>query len=75
RSPFASASSTAWRTSLVRNPFVSPEIIPSMLLHPHTRFMQQRLRVESGRATWPERHRQPHSDFSLARHTLDPYLR
>ncbi|MEX3592951.1 MAG: hypothetical protein VB140_09730, partial [Burkholderia sp.] len=31
-----------WWTSLVRNPFVSPEIIPSMLLHPHTRFMQQR---------------------------------
>ncbi|XDJ36572.1 MAG: hypothetical protein V3Q69_11390 [Burkholderia sp.] len=29
-------------TSLVRNPFVSPEIIPSMLLRPHTRFMQQR---------------------------------
>ncbi|KAF1014416.1 MAG: hypothetical protein V3Q69_00565 [Burkholderia sp.] len=31
------------QTSLVRNPFVSPEIIPSMLLRPHTRFMQQRL--------------------------------
>ncbi|MEX3592884.1 MAG: hypothetical protein VB140_09175, partial [Burkholderia sp.] len=29
RSPFASASSTAWRTSLVRNPFVSPELCPS----------------------------------------------
>ncbi|MEX3592995.1 MAG: hypothetical protein VB140_10090, partial [Burkholderia sp.] len=28
-SPFASASSTAWRTSLVRNPFVSPELCPS----------------------------------------------
>ncbi|WP_278651063.1 hypothetical protein, partial [Burkholderia lata] len=28
RSPFASASSTVWRTSLVRNPFVSPEIMP-----------------------------------------------
>ncbi|MEX3591993.1 MAG: hypothetical protein VB140_01940, partial [Burkholderia sp.] len=27
-SPFASASSTVWRTSLVRNPFVSPEIMP-----------------------------------------------
>ncbi|MEX3593027.1 MAG: hypothetical protein VB140_10325, partial [Burkholderia sp.] len=27
--PFASASSTAWRTSLVRNPFVSPELCPS----------------------------------------------
>ncbi|XDJ35522.1 MAG: hypothetical protein V3Q69_00290 [Burkholderia sp.] len=42
RSPFASESSTVWRTSLVRNLFVSPEIIPSMLLRPHTRFMQQR---------------------------------
>ncbi|MEX3592616.1 MAG: hypothetical protein VB140_06910 [Burkholderia sp.] len=31
-----------WGTSLVRNPFVSPEIISSMLLRPHTRFMQQR---------------------------------
>ncbi|MEX3592112.1 MAG: transposase [Burkholderia sp.] len=28
RSPFASASSTVWRTSLVRNPFVSSEIMP-----------------------------------------------
>ncbi|MEX3592824.1 MAG: hypothetical protein VB140_08680, partial [Burkholderia sp.] len=25
----AAASSTAWRTSLVRNPFVSPELCPS----------------------------------------------
>ncbi|XDJ36437.1 MAG: hypothetical protein V3Q69_11980 [Burkholderia sp.] len=34
---------TPWhRTSEVRNPFVSTEIIPSMLLRPHTRFMQQR---------------------------------
>ncbi|KAF1012412.1 MAG: hypothetical protein E5299_01177 [Burkholderia gladioli] len=42
RSPFESASSTAWRTSLVRNPFVSPELCPSMPLRPHARFMQQR---------------------------------
>ncbi|XDJ35830.1 MAG: hypothetical protein V3Q69_03790 [Burkholderia sp.] len=29
RSPFAAASSTAWgRTSLIRNPFVSPEMMP-----------------------------------------------
>ncbi|MEX3592970.1 MAG: hypothetical protein VB140_09855 [Burkholderia sp.] len=27
---------------LVRNPFVSPEIMPAIPLPPHTRFMQQR---------------------------------
>ncbi|MEX3592584.1 MAG: hypothetical protein VB140_06665 [Burkholderia sp.] len=31
------------RTSLVRNPFVSPELCPSMPWRPHVRFMQQRL--------------------------------
>ncbi|MEX3592852.1 MAG: hypothetical protein VB140_08935 [Burkholderia sp.] len=30
------------RTSLVRNPFVSPELCPSMPWSPHVRFMQQR---------------------------------
>ncbi|MEX3592853.1 MAG: hypothetical protein VB140_08940 [Burkholderia sp.] len=32
------------RTSEVRNPFVSPELCPSMPWSPHVRFMQQRLR-------------------------------
>ncbi|KAF1011694.1 MAG: hypothetical protein E5299_01355 [Burkholderia gladioli] len=52
RSPFAEASSTVWRTSLVRNPFVSPAIMPvecycvltldlcnNTPLHPHARFI------------------------------------
>ncbi|KAF1013145.1 MAG: hypothetical protein E5299_00965 [Burkholderia gladioli] len=37
------ASSTVWRTSLVRNPFVSPEIMPVVIASP-ARFMQQRLK-------------------------------
>ncbi|MEX3592876.1 MAG: hypothetical protein VB140_09105 [Burkholderia sp.] len=40
------------RTSLVRNPFVSPEIIPSMPLRPCARFMQQR-HLRMGRCLHP----------------------
>ncbi|MEX3592950.1 MAG: hypothetical protein VB140_09725, partial [Burkholderia sp.] len=57
--PFASASSTAWRTSLVRNPFVSPELCPSDAI----------ASSRSIYATTPKKVAQPR-----ALHTMSPYL-